>query len=88
MKNAKIDSNLGYKIYFDNYFTSIFLLHADLKMCVIGTVRKNRLECCPISDKKEWNKRPRGAHKFMASESVLLVKWKDNKVVSAGSNFS
>ena len=24
----------------------------------------------------------------MASESVLLVKWKENKVVSAGSNFS
>ena len=53
----------------------------------MGTVRENRLERCPFPDKKEWNKRPRGAHKFMASESVLLVKWKDNKVVSAGSNF-
>ena len=55
LKNAKIHSNLAYKIYFDNYFTSISLLHhlADLKICAMMTVCENRLERCPFPDKKE-----------------------------------
>ncbi|XP_030763273.1 piggyBac transposable element-derived protein 2-like [Sitophilus oryzae] len=90
LENAKICPNSGYKIYFDNYFTSIGLLDylANRNICAMGTVRENRLERCPFPDKKEWNKKPRGAYKFMASESVLMVKWKDNKVVTAASNFS
>ena len=44
LRNAKIDSNMGYKIYFDNYFTGIPLLQhlADLNICAMGTVRENR----------------------------------------------
>lgn len=63
LKNARITPNSGYKIYFDNYFTSIALLNhlADLNICAMGTIRENRLERCPFPDKKEWNKKPRGA---------------------------
>ncbi|XP_031352039.1 piggyBac transposable element-derived protein 3-like [Photinus pyralis] len=63
LKKAEIGGNLGYKIFFDNYFTG-------------------------IPDKKIWNKEKRGSYKFIGSKELLLVQWKDNKVVTMASNFS
>ncbi|XP_066253025.1 piggyBac transposable element-derived protein 2-like [Euwallacea similis] len=90
LKNAMIGHNLDYKIYFDNYFTTLVLLRhlAKMKICVLGTVHENKMVRCPFPDKKKWSTKPRGSYKFLASESVLIVKWKDNKVVSVASNFS
>lgn len=90
LQQAEIPKNQGYKIYFDNYFTSLPLLaHLTAqKYCATGTIRENRLEQCPVPCKKSWNKESRGSYKFYANQhSTLLVQWKDNKVVSIASNF-
>lgn len=75
--------------YFSTTILSVRLLThlADMKICATGTIRDNRTEHCPFPDKKFWAKNPRGSYKFVANDELLLVQWKDNKVVTVASNF-
>lgn len=52
---ANVPSNLGYKVFFDNYFTSYRLIdHLSSKgICATGTVRENRLLNCPLAIAQE-----------------------------------
>lgn len=86
---ANVPENMGYKLYFDNYFTSLDLLShlTEKKICATGTIRENRLQGCPFPKKSTWNKEKRGTYKFLANEQILLVQWKDNKTVTLASNF-
>lgn len=87
---AEIPPNQGYKIFMDNYFTSIKLLDhlSTLGYCATGTVRDNRLEDCPLKNgQKKMSKEKRGVHAFSCTEKVTVVQWKDNRVVTAASNF-
>ncbi|KAI4455989.1 transposase is4 [Holotrichia oblita] len=69
LHQTEVPKNQGYKIYFDNYFMSLPLLAylSAQKYCAIGTIRENRLEQCPVSSKKSWNKERRGSYKFCVS---------------------
>lgn len=89
LNNANIPPNEGYQIYFDNYFTSLKLLTylAQRGYCATGTLRDNRAEKCPLKSKQEWNKAERGLSHQVSSKDILVVQWKDNKVVSVASNF-
>lgn len=89
LKQVEVPPNHGHKLYFDNYFTSLRLLShlANKKYCATGTMRENRLEQCPVSNKKIWNKAQRGTYNYFKNDNSLLVQWKDNKVVSMASNF-
>lgn len=89
LEKANIPPHKGYQIYFDNYFTSLKLLtHLSQKgFCATGTLRENRVEKCPLKSKQEWNKAERGSSHCVSSEDVVVVQWKDNKVVSAATNF-
>ena len=58
-----IPSNQNYKSYFDNYFTSVPLIH--LLKCrgihSLGVVKKNRMSGCQLKEEKELKKEGRGA---------------------------
>lgn len=78
---------LPLQLYFDNLFTCFPLL-SDLKARGYhgtGTVRENRLpKAIPIKSKKEMAKVARGTYEFVTEqdESIILIRWKDNSVVS------
>ena len=81
----------AHRLFFDNLFTSRALL-AELKgrgLRATGTVRENRLDKCPVTPLKAMTKTQRGTHEqhFDTTAEVLLVRWKDNKVVNIMTNF-
>ena len=82
---------LSSQVFIDNYFTSVKLLQhlSSLGICVSGTIREGRTEKCPLKTVQEIKKDSRGTsdHRFTSSGNVLLVRWKDNSVVTIGTNF-
>ena len=73
---------------FDNLFTSRSLL-AQLKdrgVRATGKVRENRLDKCPVTERKEMAKSRRGSYeqRFDRTSDVLLVRWHDNRSARGG----
>uniref|UniRef100_A0AAY4DZV3 PiggyBac transposable element-derived protein domain-containing protein n=1 Tax=Denticeps clupeoides TaxID=299321 RepID=A0AAY4DZV3_9TELE len=69
-------------VFCDNYFTSfdlIQILHTNLGVKCIGTVRPNGMGGATLITDKELIKKGRGAFDFRSAEGVLAVKWFDNK---------
>jgi len=89
IKKAGVKEHEGYKLYFDNYFTSIKLLNklSSLGICATGTVRENRLSNCPLPKKETFKKTAKHSHQFAASSTLLVVKYNDNNVVNVATNF-
>ncbi|MEL7307968.1 MAG: hypothetical protein AAGK05_08885, partial [Pseudomonadota bacterium] len=82
---------LPYLIYFDNLFTSLKTLVelSNRGYGGTGTWRENRIpKSCPISSKASLSNSDRGAMSFAsdATTNVVIAHWKDNKVVTVGSN--
>jgi hypothetical protein len=51
------------------------------------TIRKNRVDKCPLKDEKQLKKEGRGSMDYYTSaEGVLIVKWYDSKEVTVASN--
>ena len=87
---AEVPPSMGYKLFFDNYFTSVSLMERLTEMGILasGTCRDNRTERCPIAtDKSLFKNESRGAFDYRSSDSTLIVKWKDNKDVILATNF-
>lgn len=84
--------DVPYKIYFDNLFTSIRLLK-DLKdrgIMATGTIRSTSVPAsCPLPSIDLFKKTKRGTYKIATDEisDVMIVRWNDNSVVSAATNF-
>lgn len=76
-------------VYFDNFFTSIQLLNylkVNMDILSLGTLRKNRIQGCPLLSDKDLKKRGRGSYDHRKNEdSVIVVKWIDNKAVCLAS---
>ena len=73
-------------LHFDNFFTSYALL-ADLagkNLRAIRTVRSNRTEPCFFGVTK---KDERASYGYKSDGTVLFVQWKDNSIVTVGTNF-
>ncbi|XP_054746160.1 piggyBac transposable element-derived protein 3-like [Anastrepha obliqua] len=74
-----------FKLYFDNWFTSVSLLISLKEMGIFatGTVRKNRISNCQLLSDAELKKRGRGSFdmKCEINNNILCVKWFDNKPV-------
>lgn len=89
LQKSNVPSHEGYKVFFDNYFTSVKLLdHLHSKgICATGTVRENRLLNCPLPKKEAFNKKPKYSHQYSSSSSVMVMKYKDNNVVSIATNY-
>lgn len=80
-----------YKFYLDNLFMSLDLLNfLRLKgYGGSGTFRENRVpNSCPLAHKKTMQKKDRGScvSAIDKNHGVIIVKWADNNIVTAGSN--
>ncbi|XP_039278703.1 piggyBac transposable element-derived protein 4-like [Nilaparvata lugens] len=88
-----IPRNCHYKLYFDNYYTTLPLL-AELEKREIhslGTFRCNRFPGVLLSNEKDMNKKARGFSEECSTiyegVEITAVGWKDNKTVSLASSF-
>lgn len=81
-------------VYFDNFFTSLELIHHlrdEYGIFSLGTIKANRLRGCQnkmLTDKR-LSKKGRGASKQVVCNNnrIAVVKWFDNKVVTLASSF-
>lgn len=91
ISQGSIPSNEGFKIFFDNYFSSSALLNylAENGYCATSTIQDTRTGRCPLSDSKSINKKERGYYEYQTDdqEKVFLVRWKDNKSVTCITNY-
>lgn len=55
--------------------------------CATANRKENRAEKCSLKSKKERNKAERGVSHQVSPGDILVVQWKDIKVVAAASNF-
>lgn len=78
-------------VFFDNLFTGYELLvHLrNIGFQATGTMRKNRLNKCPLKGTNEMKKQKRGSYDYRVDtkEEILIVKWLDNKYVIVGTNY-
>lgn len=82
--------NLPFHLYFDNFFTSLSLLHQlqvrELKGT--GTIRENRITDSVLSHPNEHKKHNRGSYEYMldADKQIIICRWNDNNLVTLASN--
>lgn len=78
-------------LYFDNFFTSYWLLQylTDKSIYAIGTVRQDRFCKPPFTENKIIKKNEaRGfAEEVVSGDAIVLTKWYDNSFVILGSNY-
>lgn len=81
----------NFKLYFDNWFTSVSLLIALKEMGIFGTgtVRKNRIGSCELLSDSELKKRGRGSYdmKCEMNHNLTCIRWFDNKAVQLISSY-
>lgn len=89
-----IPKHCNYKIFFDNWFTSIPLLvylHKE-GILPLGTARLNRLTGLKMPKEKELRKKGRGTFCEMVTNvdeiKITAVSWLDNKVVNMVSTYA
>ncbi|XP_030747084.1 piggyBac transposable element-derived protein 2-like [Sitophilus oryzae] len=91
IKQAELPPSQGHKLFFDNYFTSVqLMLHLTQEgFCATGTIRESRTEKALLKDKKIMQKSKRGHYDFCTNDdkNILLIRWKDNQVVTLATNF-
>ncbi|XP_053400500.1 piggyBac transposable element-derived protein 2-like [Mercenaria mercenaria] len=80
----------NYKIFTDNYFTSVSLVKAlkEKQILFVGTIRQNRLKC-DLKSEKELKQNGRGSvdSKVETSSNIIAVRWYDNKSVNLVSSY-
>ena len=83
--------NVGHKVFFDNWFTTLDLMLYFKKegILAVGIITGNRIQGCPLVGKKEIEKGNCGGldHQLDNNSGVIIVKWLDNNVVQLCSNF-
>jgi len=88
-----VPQHKNYKIYCDNYYSSIPLMEYLYQKGIfaLGTVRRNRLPNCQLPNDKQIKKLPRGAsiEQVTSYETapISVVLWKDNKIVTLLSTY-
>lgn len=88
-----IPKNKNYRLFFDNYYTSLPLLIYLSKQGIysLGTIRRNRLPNCKLPDEGQMKKEARGTTvEYVGSADgvdLSCVAWKDNKLVTMLSTF-
>ena len=81
----------NYKVYFDNWFTSIDLVN-ELKLrgiYSVGTIRQNRLFGCHLKTEKTLKKEKRSSYSYVleANSNIQVVRWYDNRAVTLISSY-
>ena len=87
-----LPSDQHYKVYADNYFTSVPLITELQKRAIdfVGTVRNNRMKGCMLKSEKVLQKEGRGKYdyKVETNSNIIAVRWMDTKAVTVLSNFA
>ena len=83
---------VNHKLAFDNWFTTLSLM-LELKqewLCVVGTLRTNRLENCPLLCDKDLKNCGRGSldYRVDANSGLIVLKWNNNKPVHVTSSYA
>ncbi|KAM9819300.1 piggyBac transposable element-derived protein 3-like [Syngnathus typhle] len=82
----------SYKVYADNFFTSVPLVEKllDRGIHYVGTARQVRLPNCNLEDDKSLKKKGRGAfdHRVEVKHKISGIKWYDNRAVTLVSFFA
>lgn len=62
---------------------------SSLGICVSGTIRDGRTEKSPLTPIAVMKKESRGTtdYRFSSNGNIMLVRWKDNNVVTIGTNY-
>ena len=83
--------NVGHKVFFDNWFTTLELMHHLKKegLIAVGTMKANRLHNCPLTANKDLEKQGRGFMDFRTNNNsgIIITKWVDNSAMQLTSNF-
>lgn len=86
-----LSENKNFKLYFDNWFTSVDLvcLLKQQSIWSVATIRSNRLKGCVLRSDKEMKQQGRGSidYRCEETEGVSVVKWFDSKAVHLASTF-
>ena len=87
----KLPERENFKVYFDNFFTSIPLL-IELKekgFHALGVLKTNRMSGAILKSKGDMKRQGRGAMNSCVSESgdVAIVRWQGNNVVNVAPTF-
>lgn len=87
----RLEKTGGYKLFFDNYFTSYNVLQILKKRNIYaaGTARINRFGVTSLRTDSEMKKEARGFSDQVVSKDgdIVLTKWLDNRTVVLASNF-
>jgi hypothetical protein len=82
----------GYKIYADNFFTSVSLAEylAGNQIHLVGTVRQNRIAeaASKLKPERELKIEGRGASSVVTNNNVTILRWFDNKIVHTISTYA
>ena len=87
---SELPSEVEYRLFFDNLFTSIPLIDylKQSNIGATGTIRVNRTGKTPLLDPSYTKKKARGTycHGKEKDSGCILVRWNDNSVVTLASN--
>ena len=90
--SSSLPINVGYKLYFDNYFTSVALMQYLQKKGIwaVATIRADRLKGAEkvLEDEKSLSKKGRGSSDWCvdANSNIVIIRWMDNGIVQLISN--
>ncbi len=90
---SSLQKNVGHKVYFDNYFSSVNLMQYLMKegIWAVGTIRADRLKGAGklLQDKKDLAKKGRGSSDWCvdANSNISIVRWLDNGILQLISNY-
>lgn len=87
-----IPKNQNYRVYFDNWFSTLALLDKLDSMGILAaaTFRTNRVANCPLLSDKDLKASGRGSsdYRIDLNSKMRMLKWFDNKTVILGSNYA
>ena len=86
-----LHGNIGHKLFFENWFTTIDLLIylKEIGILAIGTVWTNCLQGCPLERNKAIERQGREPIDYRVDLNIVIfiVSWMDNSIVQLASNF-
>ncbi|XP_043064548.1 piggyBac transposable element-derived protein 3-like, partial [Drosophila ficusphila] len=88
---SNIPENQNFKLFFDNWFTSVSLMIAlkERGILAVGTIRNNRLKNVNLLNEKQLADKGRGSFdiKVEGTYNLISCRWYDNKCVQLLSNY-
>jgi hypothetical protein len=89
---SNIPSGKNFKIFFDNWFSSLQLAVAlkEKQILCVGTVRSDRMGQCPLMNEAKMKKKGRGSFDWRVEtdHNVALVRWHDGKAINLLSTYA